>query len=232
MRPSSSSVSISKTTFLYARQCKKRLWLYKNMRKERDLPDEKQQAVFQRGINIGIQAHRLFPGGVDASPEQPWQLDIWLQNTARLIAQGRKIIYEAAFLYDGIMCAIDILVQKNDRWFAFEVKASRGVREIHLTDIALQYFVITHAGIDLEDIFIISLHPDTPGELQEYEDSHFIETSLLAQVLPLQSSIETSCKEYLDVLQQPMPMISMGDQCQIPYPCDFQTFCAKWEGKI
>src|SRR5574343_107318 len=90
---------LSKSTFMYGCQCPKRLWLHKYRPEVRDEMDEEQEAVFQRGTDVGKLAEQLFPGGVDARPETPFAYQQSVADTARYIAEGREIIYEAAFQY-------------------------------------------------------------------------------------------------------------------------------------
>ena len=104
---------LSKTTFMYGCQCPKRLWLHKFMPEVRDEEEEAQTAIFQQGTNVGLLAQQLFPGGVDASPENYFSYQQSVADTARYISEGHTIIYEAAFQYDGILCAVDILVKKT-----------------------------------------------------------------------------------------------------------------------
>ena len=64
---------LSKSTFLYGSQCAKRLYLYKFRPDLKEEVSNQQQAVFDRGTNVGILARNLFPGGVDASPESTFE---------------------------------------------------------------------------------------------------------------------------------------------------------------
>jgi hypothetical protein len=126
----------------------------------RDEEDEEQTAIFQRGADVGLLARQLFPGGVDASPLTPYLYQKSVADTARFVSQGHKIIYEAAFQYEGILCAIDILVNKKNKWFAYEVKSSTSVKTPQIQDAALQYYVINNAGLNLEDFSIVHLNGD------------------------------------------------------------------------
>ena len=101
---------LSKSTFIKGVQCQKALYLHKF---NPDLADEvsaQQQAVFDRGTNVGILAQQLFPGGVDASPKDYTQYFQSFKYTQELIDNGTKVIYEAGFCVDHVMCFIDILV--------------------------------------------------------------------------------------------------------------------------
>lgn len=55
---------------------------------------------------------------------------------------------------------MDILVRKGGLLHAFEVKSSTAINQTILNDAALQYYIITEAGFELEDFSIIHLKPD------------------------------------------------------------------------
>lgn len=219
---------LSKSTFMYGCQCPKRLWLHKNQPSLRDEMDNAQAAVFQSGTDVGMLARELFPCGIDASPETPYLYQQSAADTARYISRGHKIIYEATFQYEGVLAAIDILVQKNGKWYAFEVKSTNSVKDAHKQDAALQYYVITNAGLALEDFSILHLNGDyiRYGELDIQQ--LFKPTSVLQDVQLLQSFIETKTVELKSVLQlKTPPVIEIGKHCDKPYPCDFYGYCSK-----
>lgn len=121
--------SLSKSTFVRGCQCTKSLYLYK---KRPDLIpdiDVKQQAIFDSGKSVGRLAQALFPGGIDATPENQSEFPLSVAFTRRLIEEGCNIIYEAAFQYDGVLAATDILVRDGNNWNAYEVKGSTKVKE-------------------------------------------------------------------------------------------------------
>ncbi|MCY7409217.1 MAG: hypothetical protein LH473_03015, partial [Chitinophagales bacterium] len=120
--------------------------------------DEKQESIFASGTDVGLLARNLFPGGEDASPPDPYSFHLSVAKTKKLIESGVKIIYEAAFESDGLLCAIDILVNSCEAWHAYEVKASTQVKPQFVTDTAFQYYVISLSGIPLADISVIHLN--------------------------------------------------------------------------
>lgn len=219
---------LSKSTFIYGCQCPKRLWLHKFKPNERDEMDEAQSAIFQSGTDVGMLARDLFPDGVDASPETPYLYQQSVADTARYISEGHTIIYEAAFQYNGVMAAMDILVQQNGKWYAFEVKGTLDVKEQHQLDAALQYYVITNAGLPLEDISILHLNREyvRHGDLDVQQ--LFTSTSVLEKVISLQPLIQLKETELKNVLQlKDEPDVVPGNQCSKPYPCDFIGYCSK-----
>lgn len=113
---------LSKSTFMRSCQCLKSLYLHKFQPNLKDEISESQETIFMRGTNVGLLAQKLFPNGVDASPATPYEYQKSVEKTAQLIKSGTGIIYEAAFQFEGVLCAIDILVKQNDIWKAYEVK--------------------------------------------------------------------------------------------------------------
>lgn len=219
---------LSKTTFIYGCQCPKRLWLNKFMPKEKDALTDNQKAVFQQGTDIGLLAQQLFPNGVDATPSFKYDYPKAVAQTAAYIQQGKSIIYEAAFQYEGVLVILDILVKINNHWFAFEVKSSTKVKDTFIHDAALQFYVITHAGIDLKDISIVHLNNEyiRKGDLDI--NLLFQNTSIYNEVLQKQDEIDAKIDELKLVLNLPTPpVIELSKHCHIPYTCDFIGYCSK-----
>lgn len=218
---------LSKSTYLYGCQCPKRLWLHKYRPELRDPLEEARQAIFQRGTDVGKLAEQLFPGGVDARPKDSYSYQQSVADTARYISEGKKVIYEAAFQYEGLLCAVDILVQHRNKWYAYEVKSTTKVKPEHLPDAAFQYYVITNAGLALADFSLVYLNNSYvrkgPLEVQKL----FATESLLVQLMERQTEVAAKVAELKKMLanKTEMPDIAVGNHCEKPYPCDFQGFC-------
>lgn len=198
------------------------------MPKEKDEMSEGQSAIFQQGTDVGMLAQQLFPDGVDATPASYYEFQQSVADTAKYISEGHTVIYEAAFQYDGILAAIDMLVKKKGKWYAYEVKSSTSVKPPFIQDAALQYYVITHSGIPLKDISIVHLNNQYVrfGALDVQQ--LFTTTSILENVLEVQDFTETQIAELKKVLKlKTAPDISMGKHCHKPYDCDFIGYCSK-----
>ncbi len=218
----------SKSTFLYFLQCPKRLFLHKFKGELRNPEDEAQQSIFSSGTNVGLLAQGLFPGGINAEPPDAFSYHLSVAKTQQLIKEGAEVIYEACFNYDGVLCAIDILVKEKNLWYAFEVKGTTTVKQPHKIDASLQYFVLTNSGIQLEDIFIVHLNNQyvRRGEINVQE--LFTKQSIHEQVKEQQEFIETKIVELKKVVAYKIePIVEVGKHCEKPYPCDFTGFCWK-----
>ncbi len=251
---------LSKTTFIKGCQCLKSLWLYRNKYDQRFVPPEVQQK-FNVGHIIGALAQQLFPSGFDASlfphlqfrlnslqersplqvPYLPYRLkqNLWLEQTQEAIKSKNQDIYEAAFTYDDVFAAVDILHVGDKGNVAYEVKSSFDVKDVFIHDCALQYYVMSQ-NIDLTDMFL--LYPD-----ENYVNSLgigiddltiencnvqelFIKKSILADVRALQSTVEKELKTIKPILsQRNEPKIAMSEHCSFPYECDFKRYCSGYD---
>ncbi len=104
---------LSKSQYLRGLQCLKSLWLYKNRPELRAEPDTVLEALFERGYEVGDLAKELFAGGIEIEFD-PNNFDGMIQKTKELIANGAKIIYEAAFKEKNIFAMADILVRNGN----------------------------------------------------------------------------------------------------------------------
>ena len=217
---------LSKSTFMMGLQCPKRLWLYRNRPDLRPEISPSQQMVFQRGSDVGKLAQQLFPGGKDATPIDFYSYPIAIRQTFEWINEGEKIIYEAAFQYNRVMAALDILVNKDGNWYAYEVKSSTEVKEQYITDVALQYYVITNAGLPVHDISIIHLNKEYVREGEINIQELFTIESIHQEVLDKQAEIKTWIIENKKVMElKEEPIKDIGPHCSDPYECEFQCSC-------
>lgn len=194
----------------------------------RDAVSAEQQAVFNRGNNVGVLAQQLFPGGVDATSGKRSNNGESVKRTQELIASGSEVIYEAAFQHDRVLAILDILVKKEGKWYAYEVKSSIKISQTYLLDASLQYWVITNSGLTLEDINLITVNSQyiRRGELKIHELFNF--TSVKKDALKNQEMIKENIDRSKHVLEGfSIPDISIGEHCFSPYPCDFMKTCWK-----
>lgn len=219
---------LSKSTFLRGLQCPKSLYLYKNYIQLRDQPSAEQKAIFNRGNRVGLLAQQFFPGGVDATPAPKSDYIAAVSKTKQLIEQGVKIIYEAAFQHNGVLAILDILVQEQGIWYAYEVKSSTKITQTYILDASLQYWVITNSGLVLDDFSLMHINNQyiRNGDIEVKQ--LFAVKSVKDALLKNQQFIEEKVVANLNVIStKEMPGVGIGEQCFVPYSCDFMGTCWK-----
>ncbi len=219
---------LSKSTFIRGCQCHKSLYMYKFHPELRDEITEAQQAIFNRGTSIGELAQQVFPGGVNMKPATPFEYQKSVQDTTNAINAGEEIIYEAAFQYNGVLAALDILIKENGKWKIVEVKSSASVSDTYILDTALQYWILTNCGYEVSDVGVLFLNNKyiRNGELDLRQ--LFTYESTLLKVLPLQDFVNDQVEEQLKLIKEKkLPSIDIGLQCADPYNCDFLGYCWK-----
>lgn len=217
---------LSKSTFLRGLKCSKSLYLNKHHKDLRDGYSNQQEAIFTQGTKVGELAQDLFPGGIDCTPKDLWNLQESVRKTKEVIEQGATVIYEAAFQFDGVLVLLDILVKDLDGWKAYEVKSSTSVHNTYLNDATIQNYVITQSGIDLKDISIIHINNQYVFEEELNIQQLFTSKSVKKEVDKLLPSIPKQVKSMKEVLElDKVPKVEIGAHCGDPYPCDFASKC-------
>ncbi len=220
---------LSKSTFIRGVQCLKSLYLYKNRYFLRDRLSPEQLAKFKRGTDVGVFAQNLFQGGIDCKPKSPSQYRKSVEKTAAIIQeQSAEVIYEAAFQYDRVLILLDILTKQNGKWNAYEVKSSLKISDTYLMDAALQYYVLTNAGLDIDKFFLVHINP----EYVYQDDLDISELFTFVDVTDDAISKEAFVKAQIEkgkeaLVLKSSPKIDIGLHCNNPYPCDFLGHCWK-----
>lgn len=220
---------LSKSTYIKGEQCLKQLYLAKKRPFLRDRMPAERLAIFSRGTNVGIYAQQLFPGGIDAGPKHPSQYRKAVETTTKLVAVEQEIIYEAGFQANRTLILLDILEKNGDVWDAYEVKSSKSLSETYYKDAALQYYVLTNAGIKINSFSLI--HIDQNYVREDEIDIHklFIIKNVTEEVQKRQEHIGNKIDEEIEVLgADHSPKIEIGPHCFAPYDCDFIGHC--WKG--
>lgn len=219
---------LSKSTFLKGIQCKKALYLHKFNSELADKISQQQETVFQTGTNIGILAQELYPGGTDASPKDYTKYFESFKYTQQLIDEGVEVIYEAGFCFDYVMCFIDILVKKNGKWHAYEVKSSTKVSEAYIIDASLQYYIMKNSGLDIADISIIHIDNSyvRDGEIDLHQLFHSV--SVIDKAKKHNDYVKNKLLDHHNTLTKgSVPDIDIGEHCSLPYDCNFKGHCWK-----
>jgi len=121
---------LSKSKYTRSLNCPKSLWLYVHKSEER-LVGEASLAVMSQGTTVGELAREYFPGGKMAVLEDYPCIES-AERTRFFIEQGVETIYEATFIFDDTLVAVDILHKKDGKWSLYEVKSTNSVKPQHI----------------------------------------------------------------------------------------------------
>ena len=217
---------LSKSTYMRGVQCPKALYLFKNRRDLMPPIDSARQGVFDTGTSVGVLARQLFPGGLDLQPQSSFDYSGSIEATRAAIESRAPVIYEAAFLFEDVLAALDILVLTSEGWKAYEVKSSGSVKDYHVRDAALQAHVIEGAGVLLADISIIHLNTSYVRDGELDLTRLFQIASIREEVSIERAQVGGRIADFKAMLAtEQEPAVDIGPHCDEPFACDFMAHC-------
>ena len=195
----------------------------------RDKLSIEQRAKFQRGTDVGVLAHEVFPDGIDMSPTSPSQFPKKVKETwDNLSNPGVKVMYEAVFQFNDTLIMLDMLVRDGDKWLAVEVKSSMRLSDTYYNDAALQYYVLHGCGVPLSDFRLMYLNGDYMKNGPIDVNQLFKMESVMEYVVEREAFVAQNVERLKAVVALPhAPVVEIGEQCDNPYPCDFYGHCWK-----
>jgi hypothetical protein len=216
---------LSKSRFQKGLQCERALWLAAYEPESADPVSETQQWIFDQGTEVGRLAHGLFPGGVEVTEDYRHQAEA-VDTTARLLAEGATVLYEPAFLFDGVLVRVDALVRAGDFWDLYEVKSSTKVKPENVTDVAVQTYVLEGAGLRIRRSHVVHLDTSYVYQGGDYDLAQlFAVEDVTADARAFMPTIQGLLATFRAMLEGPEPDIRVGTRCRKPYPCEFIGRC-------
>jgi predicted RecB family nuclease len=142
--------------------------------------------------------------------------------TAKALADGAPVVYEASFLEDGIFVSVDILQRRRQGFVLIEVKSTLDVKAEHLPDVAVQLHVLRRAGLEVKRAEVMHLnrecrHPDL--------SNLFIRESVTQLVRSALRAVPKQAGSLLSTLTGPLAEVAVGEHCRRPYVCPFLDRC-------
>jgi hypothetical protein len=214
---------LSKTRYMAGRQCPKKLWqtVYDPEPAQEPLPG----TVKGMGIEVGIKARLLWPGGVLIDTLDSAEA---IRRTKALIADATiPAIFEGALVYHGVLVRVDALERLPEgRWRLNEVKSSTRIKDEHLEDIALQTYVIVGAGLELADAHLMYINDKyVRGEEIDWE-ALFCREDVSEDVARLLPEVPERIADMHEVLcSREAPDIRPSRHCFQPHDCEFWKRC-------
>jgi hypothetical protein len=218
------NIYLSKSLYIRGLQCHKSLYLLKHFPDLRDGVTESLEAIFQQGYEVGDYAKQLFPGGLEI-PYEEHNYTGQVEKTREAISSGKEIIYEASFSYDDVFVKVDILRKGTRGWEIYEVKSSTEVKDVHLDDAAIQYYVLAGSGIPVSKTFIVTINNQYVRQ-GDIEPLKLFNISNITRIIEdKQKGIPTQIKMLREIIGGDIPDIDIGEYCSNPYDCDFTGHC-------
>ena len=183
--------------------------------------------IFTQGHEVGRLAHQMFPGGVlieqdHRDPEGA------LSATVTAINSGAPAIYEAAFQFEDLLVRADIVIRNNDgTWDLVEVKSSTKVKDEHLSDVAIQKFVISGSGLKLRRSCLLHLNSKYVRRADAISPVEiFTLAPLDAEIQDEYAQIVANLQSLRMIVRNSLePSVRLSSACKNPYPCEFKGYC-------
>ncbi len=215
-------VLLSKSKFVSGCQCPKLLWwtVHEPLAEELQ-PDKVLLDRFDQGRLVGELARERFPGGllIDLPHHDR---DARVAATARTLASGAPAIFEACFEAGGVFLAVDILQRTEAGFTLIEAKSATSVKDDHITDAAIQAWVLAQAGVSVTRVEVMHLNKEYrhPGQ-----GDLFVRTDITEAVLAFLPSVPGRVAEMARMLEGDNPDQPIGAHCFEPRDCAFMPRC-------
>lgn len=220
----------SKSRYCEFCQCPKMAWLRKH-KPEMLVIDANTEAKFAAGNEIGDLAMGYFGDFTEVTAYQNEKINLseMIENTKREIEKNTSVICEASFDFDGLYCAVDILRRENNGWSIYEVKSgTHADKDIYMTDIAYQKYVLEHCGISVIGTYLMCI--DSNYVFDGKLDIHklFKITDVSEKVALKMPEVETNLKLAEQIVNsETEPDTDIGLHCSTPYDCNFWAYCTR-----
>ena len=214
---------LSKSKLLSGIQCQKRLYLEVH---QANLAEQgnAMARLLANGNLVGEIARRAYSKGrlIEHTADPAAALT---QTASILEGSGNMTLFEPAFQYGGALVRADIFRRIGGKHNLIEVKSSTAVKDYHLNDAAIQYWVINGAGYSLKSVSIAVI--DTTFVYQGNGDYGGLlkQMDVTDQLLELQQQVPLWIKEFRKMLAGKMPRVAVGAQCTEPFACPFMDYC-------
>lgn len=225
-----SSLALSKSRYLSGLQCALKLWYDGHGRAYASEITASAQHLFDVGKEVGELARQRHPGGVEVTADHLHHEDGVAKTGALMADPSVPAIFEAAFTIGSVRTRVDILARNgSSAWDLIEVKSTLAVKDPHIDDVAIQYWVLTEAGLKVRNAGVLTLNKDHIYRGGAYDVSALFAWNDRTEWLrSMQKAVSGHVEEFLRVLNQPeAPVVAPGDQCFDPYTCPYYEHCTK-----
>ena len=218
--------SLTKTLILSGIQCEKKLWFELN-----DKIKSKDKAIFRSGNRFNDVVRKHYGKGIDLSDEKEFETVI--KKTKEAIQSNNiNVIYEAGFLFKKTFIRGDVLIKKDNQWTMLEAKASTSVKDINISDLAVQSYIVKKSGIEVISNKIIHINKEFIYKGNENYKDLIVEVDITKEVLAKEKEVEHLIDTFLPLKKSDCPKKEVGPHCKDPYPCHYLERCYQPETDI
>lgn len=227
---------LSKSRYLAAQQCDRRLWLSIHDRKSAAPITEATQHIFNAGSEVGRAAHALFPSGILVEAPASNHAAALERTHALMADPAVPAIFEAAFEHNNVRIRVDILERLDSgHWGLREVKSAGKLKpEQHLPDLAIQKWVLEGSGLTIESAELIHVNSQYVRDEGPIDWSAFftrVEVLEVVEGLAKRESADSIAERVSamhHVLAEPAaPLREPGAFCKKPHLCGYWEACTR-----
>lgn len=228
------SKAITKSDILRALQCYKQAYLAR-VKPELSAPiDPYQQLLIDRGHKVGkiaqSQIAQIYPSKLlfESGNQDSEGL---IKTTLALKDSRLQAFFEPSFTKGDLFVRCDILVkQPHNSFDLIEVKSGSDLDEEYILDAAIQHWVLTQAGININKTYVWYINKQC--SLPDLTNL-FIKEDVSQAINHHFAKIEQVVKNLRKIFQtKTTPPVAIGEFCSKPYACPFKDFCHKQELNI
>lgn len=201
--------SLSKSNYIQYRMCPEELWLAKNRPEIMPrMTDDDLHNVEQGNIIDGL-AKELFSDTLFLTQLAATADDVFLQKNVEV---------------EGLIARGDILVEKGEAYYLYEVKAATEVKTEHIQDIAFQKYVYEKAGYPIKRNFLVHVNKQyqSNGKLDLHRFLIIQETTEAVEEAMVK--IEEEIAQILAFVNGPEPPKRINHECEKQNACPFFSY--------
>lgn len=222
----------SKSKYTSFIQCPKMLWL-KTYHPELAEEDPAAKERMDKGNVVGDLAMGFFGEYEEMTaltPDGKMDIDKMVKNTKDAMDRGVENICEAAFLHDGLYCAVDILRKENGGYAIYEVKSSTEPKYIYIVDISYQKYLLEKCGVKVTGTYVVNINNKyvRQGDLDIKQLFKITDVSAMVEqeygIHHIDAELEYA-ERILGCKDEPDIDLSVG--CHSPYDCVFFKYCTR-----
>jgi hypothetical protein len=169
--------------------------------------------------------------GLDLSDEKEHQVVIDRTKDA-IQSDNINVIYEAGFLFKKTFIRADVLIRKDNQWTMLEAKASTSVKDINISDLAIQSFVVKKSGLNVVCNKLIHINKEFIYKGDKNYKDLIVEVDITKDVLTMEKNVENLIDKFLPLKKSSCPKKEIGPHCKDPYPCHYLDRCSPPETNI